>query len=199
MSNALVETRKSAVNDLIARARAVLDMDSLNREALATIRAELEAVAAREELWSQDDFPTPGNEHLHNRYRVSNADDDGLALYFNVMRPGKQIFPHNHTTWACVAAVSGVEYNTLYDRVDDGSVPSAARLREREVIEVAPGTAVALMPDDIHSVETRGTEAIRHLHLYGQPLETLTHRKQFDIASGTYKIMDIGVKSIGLA
>ena len=36
---------------------------------------------------------------------------------------------------------------------------------------------------------------IRHLHLYGQPLEALIQQKQFDIASGTYKIMDIGVRS----
>ena len=49
--------------------------------------------------------------------------------------------------------------------------------------------------DDIHLVRIRGEEVIRHLHLYAQPLEALMQRKQFDIASSTYKIMDISAKS----
>ena len=49
--------------------------------------------------------------------------------------------------------------------------------------------------DDIHLVRILEEEVIRHLNFYRQPLEALMQRKQFDIASGPYKIMDISTKS----
>ncbi len=53
-----------------------------------------------------------------------------------------------------------------------------------------------MMPDDIHNFEVRGDQVIRHLHFYGRPLEKLSERKAFDMEKGTYKIMDVGVKTI---
>ena len=189
------DVRKSLTDDLIAKTRAALDRGELTRETLSAIKDSLHALSQRQELWHEADYPAPAEGEQQSRYLIAQESDRGLSLYLNVMRPGKKIPPHNHTTWACIAAVEGAEHNTLYDRLDNGSVPGQAALRARSVVELKPGTVIALMPDDIHSVEIKGDDVIRHLHFYGRPLETLTERITFDVERGTCKIMDIGVKT----
>ena len=191
------EVREQLANALIAETQAICGEGEIDREKLQAISEKLEALAARKEIWSADDFPDPPPGEVQHRYRVAHADDDGITLYMNVLRPGKKTSPHNHTTWACVAAVEGIEHNILYSRTDDGSVDGKASLQQQETIPLAPGGSVALMPEDIHHIEVRGDDVIRHLHFYGRPLETLSERKAFDMGNGTYKIMDVGVKTIG--
>lgn len=193
----LRETREKLANALVAETRSICGDGAIDRAKLDEIRDKLGQLAAKRELWSAADFPDPPAGELQHRYRVACEEDDGITLYMNVLRPGKKSPPHNHTTWACVAAVDGVEHNILYERTDDASVDGKAALRAARTIALGPGESIALMPEDIHHIEVRGDEVIRHLHFYGRPLETLSERKAFDTDKGTYTIMDIGVKTIG--
>ncbi len=187
--------RQQAVNDVLDRVRHVLDQQQLSRQALDDILFELKQLAACGEFWNAEDFPPPAEDERQARYLIDQQDDQTIALYLNVMRPGKRIPPHNHTTWACIAAVEGEESNTLYRRLDDGLIAGRATLEvDREVV-IGPGQGIAMMPDDIHSVMIEGEAPIRHLHLYGRALETLTERIAFDVDAGTCRIMDIGVKT----
>lgn len=193
MSNA--ENRAEAVDRTIRTVKQLLASKGLNRPTLAAVLDELKSLASRCEWWGADDFAPPGGDERQARYLIREDDDQAFALYLNVMRPGKRIPPHNHTTWACVAAVEGTEFNSVYDRTDDASVEGVGTLALREEIAVAPGTGVALMPQDIHSVEIRGEANIRHLHLYGRALETLGERLMFDLEQGTCAAMPVGVKT----
>ena len=153
------------------------------------------SAAGQRDFWDDPAYPAPEDDERQARYLIAQDGPDGISLYLNVMKPGKKIPPHNHTTWACIAAVVGEEQNYLYERLDDGAVPGKAEIRRCDHVEVKPGGGIALMPDDIHHVEILGDAPIRHLHYYGRPLENLSQRLTFDQASGTCKIMEIGVKT----
>ncbi len=191
----LAADRDHLVQALIRDTREILDASALDRTVLDGIRARILEIAARKELWSEAAYPSPEPGEQQNRYLIGQEGPDGISLYLNVLRAGKKIAPHNHTTWACIAAVDGVEHNTLYDRLDDGSAPGKAEIRAREVVAVTPGSAIAMLPDDVHSVEIRGDQIIRHLHFYGRPLEMLDKRLTFGMENGTCKIMQMAVKT----
>lgn len=189
------DERTRAAEGLKTFAQELIAAEGLSRSVLDRILERLKAIAARTDFWSGDDYAEPGEAERQARYRIAGNDDDTYVLYLNVMLPGKNIPPHDHTTWACVAGVDGVEENTIYRRLDDGSEPGKARLEVDRVIKVAPGSGVAMMPEDIHSVFIGGTQTIRHLHFYGRALETLKDRTIFDLANGTCRPMPIGVKT----
>jgi len=192
----LQELRTELAEKLVADTRTLSDAQEIDRDSLDDIRSQLQALAAKSELWSEADYPPPAEGELHNRYLIAGEPGGGISLYLNVVRSGKKVPPHDHTTWACIAAVEGVEHNLFFTRTDDQATEGKATLELDNVIAVGPGDAIAMMPDDIHTFEVRGDQTIRHLHFYGRPLESLSERKAFDLEKGTYKIMDVGVKTI---
>ena len=192
---AAAEQRGAAVHSAIENIRETLMITGVTRQRLAQALEILQRLAARTELWNPADFPDPPPSEQHVRYLIREDADRGYALYLNVIWPGRLIPPHNHDTWACIAAVEGTEHNFLYRRTDDGSRPGYATLEQLETICVRPGTGLAMMAEDIHSVTVKGTQPIRHLHMYGRALETLTERLSYDLSNNTCKPMVLGVAS----
>lgn len=187
------QDKKQAVSAFIDAAKRHT-AGAITRDELDTVLDELVAIASHKDWWNAKDYPAPEGDELQARYMIHEEPDSTYALYLNVMKPGKKIVPHNHTTWACIAAVEGTESNYLYERTDDGSRDGHATLKQSGLKQVGPGEGIALLADDIHAVRIEDA-SIRHLHMYGLALEKLDRRVAFDMDSNTCKIMSVGVKT----
>jgi len=191
----LADARRDAVDATVARVKAAVAKAPLDRAVLADVLAEVRTLAARRELWPAEEFPVPDEQTRQARYLIREDADKSFALYLNVMLPGRRIPPHNHTTWACIAGVEGEEHNYVYRRTDGGVAAGPAELAQSDLVVVGPDRGIALLPDDIHSVEIRGERPIRHLHIYGRALETLTERLSYDLEAKTAQPMALGVQT----
>jgi predicted metal-dependent enzyme (double-stranded beta helix superfamily) len=189
MTSMAVETsieRARAVADCIADVKAIIRAHGVARPALEQVKGRLLELAARRDLFSFAVFPL--RHERSTLYRLSEDPDHGYALYAVAAQSASKTPPHDHTTWAVVVGVEGEELNRHYRRLDDDAVPGEARLEETGATLVKEGTGVALMPEDIHSIERSSDPPMLHFHLYGRSLEHLPARRQFDMAAGTYAV-----------
>lgn len=157
----------------VADIREIERRGGVTRESLARIRERLVALAARTDLFTQEDFPAPepGDSRRSCLYRLSEDPDHRFALYANASLGGYGTPAHNHTTWAVIVGVSGAdELNRFYDRTEDGGV------RQKGEFVVRPGTGVAFLPDDLHSIHIDAP--LLNFHMYGLALEQL-HRREY--------------------
>ncbi len=178
-----VAERQRLVREMLARVRKLAPEPQVDRGTLLKLREELLALAARADLFPVDEFPAIEG----GMYRLSEDADHRYALYIVAPAAGGFSPPHNHTTWAVIAGVHGHEHNKLYRRLDDGSQPGQARIEESGSIDVVPGTAVTLMPDDIHSIHLGDDGPHANLHLYGKSVEHCEGRLMYSRSKGTCK------------
>ena len=190
------QERRQQIAALVADTKGLLAGRALSYSVLDRIAERLESLAAQRHLWSDSEFPSPAGTERQKLYLVGEEADHTFATYLSITCSGRRISPHDHTTWACIAAVEGCEVNYLYERVEGGREPGVAKLRERAVERCEPGRAMALMPDDIHSIANLDQPIVRHLHFYGRALEVLDQRLVFDLAAETCKRMVMPVPAI---
>jgi predicted metal-dependent enzyme (double-stranded beta helix superfamily) len=169
---ARADERKREIDAAVADVRAIEAREGVTRESLERIKQRLTRLAARQDLFSAQDFPPPaaGGKLKSRLYRVAEDADHRFALYVNATLGGHHTPAHNHTTWAVIVGVSGEELNCFYDRAEDGGV------REKGRHVVKQGTGVAFMPEDLHSIHIQ--EPLTNFHMYGLGLDQL-HRREY--------------------
>lgn len=186
-----VNQRRQLITDCMQGIKDVMQQQGVTRASLEDIKPLLNALAEHTELWMTPEFPEPVSPEFTTFYLIHKDPETGYALYLNIMSPGEVTPIHNHTTWACIAAIKGIETNYLYKRMDDGSRKNVAQLEQSGVMSVGPGTGIAMLPDDIHAVKNVGDSVVWHLHLYGCDVKELTHRIMFDLEDNSYDYMPL--------
>ncbi len=185
-ASAQAAPRAAAVAATMDRIKGIERSQGVTRESLDGVKAEMLKLAEHEALFPASEFPPlPEGEKGSKRYLLQEEPDGRFAIYMLALNPGNSTKPHDHTTWAVVVAVEGQELNRVYRRVDDGSQEGKAKLELAREVMVEPGTGIALMPEDIHSIHTGDGKPTRHLHVYGLALEKLDDRMGFDLEAGT--------------
>ena len=184
----IAAARTAAVAATRERIRSIEASEGVTRPALDAVQAEMLTLAAQEELFPTAEFPPPpAGENGARRYLLEEDPDGRFAMYLLALNPGNESKPHDHTTWAVVVSVEGQEVNRVYRRLDDGSDPARCELVLDREVTVEPGTGIALMPEDIHSIHTTGARSTRHLHVYGLALERLDSRLAYDPETGAVR------------
>lgn len=158
-------------------------------QALERIAALLRTLAGAPDLFPDSTFPAPTGEQVETLYLLSQDENLDNALYLFRPAPGMRTPPHNHSTWAVIAGIEGLEPNTIWRRVDDGEVAGHSRLEVAREQAVGPGDSLWFTAAGIHSIAIEGERAIKHLHLYGHSLMDLPERIDFDVAAGTHQAL----------
>lgn len=181
--------RRHEVAQLVDGAKRAIGKRGAVRSTLREVLRRLEKLAAKHYLWSTSAYPNPAQSRQSILYGISEEEDRGFALYLHVACPRRMVPPHNHATWACIAAVEGCEDNYLYKPQRGVSADRKPYMKSIGFTAVRPGNGMVLMPGDIRAVGNSGESFGRHLYFCGRAVETLTSRLQYNLVSHTTKIM----------
>ncbi|WP_066740982.1 rhodanese-like domain-containing protein [Cupriavidus sp. D384] len=183
----IASRRHQAVARFIAETRRILgNADVTDKSRLGPVARLLEALGQQRELFPDAHFPVSASNPAQV-YRLAEDLDGRFALYVSAGLPGKAQPPHDHTTWAIIAGITGRERNNFYER-EATADPARDELREIEEFDVVAGSSVTLLPDDVHTIELIGEENGLHLHFYGLALDRLAGRVVFESkAGGSYR------------
>ena len=178
------QQRSEAVKRTVDTIRNIEATHGISKRALTEIKTQLMQLAAHTDWFTESEFPAPDENSVDNSYvyRLSqDARDNRFALYVQSAKAPTNTPPHNHDTWAVITGIRGDELNRLYRRTEDG----VEQIGEHTV---RLGTAVSLLPDELHSIHIDDENAVINFHMYGLALECLTEREYYDRKSNTWKI-----------
>lgn len=134
---------------------------------------------AQDKSWLKDEHRECNNEQAAGVYLLHEESDHTLAVFASAYSAGRGFPPHDHGNWAVVAGVEGVETDTYWRRIDDGTREGYAKLEKGVVTQIAPGQASAMITGEIHSVTNETDETTISLHIYGKHVG-FVDRSQFD-------------------
>jgi predicted metal-dependent enzyme (double-stranded beta helix superfamily) len=162
------------------------------RPALPVLIKELSALTkqlVKEPSWLPDQFREPCADNyarhllhrdLHNRFVV-------LAL---VWQPGQGTPIHDHRCWGLMGMVQNQLEIVNYERLDDGSRPGHAELRETDGIDACAGATAYILPpyQEIHKIGNTTDQTSISIHIYGRDIDEVS---VFDLEQRTVSTMRI--------
>jgi len=147
--------------------------------------------------WLPDAYGSPDLESGMGggigQYALYRAEDGSLCLFSLVIPAGAETPVHDHLAWGLIGVYRGRQDETVYRRLDDGSVEGQARLEVARRQTMDMGEFYALLPprDDIHFVKTVSEVPSISIHLLANDTACVW-RHRFDPPAGTVKAFRSG-------
>ena len=107
------------------------------------------------------------------------SQDGSYSLQIFVWPPGSRTRVHDHSSWGGFFCAGGSVLEVRYERLDDGSVPDHARLKELWRVEWGREDGIStVLPYEggIHRVGNPSEEPAISVHLYGPRLGEIDGR-----------------------
>ena len=137
--------------------------------------------------WLDPKFCEPVEGGIAN-YMLAKAVDDSWTVVSTVWWPDYGTPVHDHLIWGLVGVWKGMELERRYHRVDDGSRPNHAEMREIGIAYNRPGDISGLVPpdDDYHLIHNVTETPSYSIHIYGGSLDGVL-RHSYDLTTGEIK------------
>lgn len=119
------------------------------------------------------------------QYALYRAEDGSLCLFSLVIPAGSETPIHDHLAWGLIGVYRGMQDETVYRRLDDGTDENRAKLTIARQQRVKQGDFYTLLPplDDIHYVKTVSDTPSISIHLLANDTACVT-RHRFDLRTG---------------
>ncbi len=148
----------------------LLQPDTPGEKAVEIVRDRCRTLLKRG-LDLKDEFRVvvPGQYSRNLVYR----DPRGLFVILALLwKPETASAVHDHASWGVMGTFESAIEITNYDRVDDGSTPGMAQVREREVLPSGEGNVEVVIPPrvDIHRMANPTKRQTVTLHTYGREI-----------------------------
>jgi predicted metal-dependent enzyme (double-stranded beta helix superfamily) len=178
-----LSTPAYAFEDFVADLELITSVESSDEEKIRRIQRKLRLLITGGRF-----LPPVATTPSLKRYARHLVHEDAKKRFIVVSlvwAPGQGTPIHDHSTWG----VAGIVENELrivnYDRMDDGTKPGYAELREASAIEAPAGTVTYILPpnDIIHLIENPTNRTTISLHVYGK---SIVECNRFDLAEKSF-------------
>ena len=146
-------------------------------------------IASADKSWIKDKYRRPpegktGVAAGYGQYCLYRR-GTGLSVIAFCWGPGKGTPIHDHLAWGALGFIDGLEKETRYKRLDDGTDEKRAELKEIGVYFTKTGeTSHLVSPQrDVHKVENPGEIPSVSIHVYGCDMGT-QRRRRYDASTG---------------
>ena len=182
MSNlAYQDNTPYTLEQLAGDMEALITREKEHAPIVAAAEPLLERFLAADSLPEEYCQPAPGRittEHKEfTLYRLHRGPEDCFNIMAAIWPPGGSSGVHDHAGKWVVEGVYRNQLHTIrYKRLDDGTQPGHAELRETTALDLRPGdVSHVLSPnEEVHDFHNQTDEPVVSVHIYGGDISTET-------------------------
>ncbi|MBK8976215.1 MAG: cysteine dioxygenase family protein [Planctomycetes bacterium] len=159
------------LRDFVSDVESILDRHPAMPVTIKEVSARLYELC-RDPRWLPRSAREPRTE-CYARHLLHKDRQNRFVVLALVWLPGQATPIHDHSCWGVMGIVENTLQEVVYERLDDGSRPGHAELRELQGGQVSAGSTSYLLPPyhEIHAIGNNGDRTSISIHVYGRDID----------------------------